>query len=227
MKKLSRFGLAAAVILLTLVAAAYAPQMATATGQVDARLRVLEDIMTIIDQHYVDDVDVDQLLDTATRELLQELDPHSRYYSAEEYKELQEQYRGDYAGIGVSFEMFDGVLTVLDALEGGPSQALGLRPGDQIIEVEGENAIGWTVDEVYAKLRGPQGTRVAVTVRRPGLDELLDYTITRDTVCRHARRRGRLHPSQQLLAEDPRADRARPGGARSTGHAAPGARPAR
>jgi len=182
MRKLSRFGLAAALVILTLVAAAYGPQMVTATGQIDERLRVLEDMMQIIDRHYVDDVDVDELLDRATREVLQDLDPHSRYYSAEDYKAMQEQYRGDYAGIGVSFEMFDGVLTVLDALEGGPSQALGLRPGDQIIEVEGESAVGWTVDEVYAKLRGPQGTRVAVTVRRPGLDELLDYTITRATV---------------------------------------------
>ncbi len=182
MRKLSRFGLALGLVLLTAGAAAYGPRMATAAGQIYSRLQVLEDIMEIIDRHYVDEVDVDELFDNATRGVLENLDPHSRYYSAEEYRELQEQYRGDYAGIGVSFEIFDGVLTVLDALEGGPSQELGLRPGDQIIEVEGQDAVGWDVDKVYERLRGPANTRVNVTVRRPGVEELLDYTITRGNV---------------------------------------------
>jgi len=182
MRKLSRFGLALGLVLLTLGAVAYGPGLATAGGQISSRLQVLEDIMEIIDRHYVDEVDVDELFDNATRGVLENLDPHSRYYSAEEYKEMQEQYRGDYAGIGVSFEIFDGVLTVLDALEGGPSQALGLRAGDEIIEVEGQDSIGWDVDKVYERLRGPAGTRVNVTVRRPGVTELLDYTITRGRV---------------------------------------------
>jgi len=182
MRKLSRFGLALGLVLLTLGAVAYGPGLATAGGQINSRLQVLEDIMEIIDRHYVDEVDVDELFDNATRGVLENLDPHSRYYSAEEYKEMQEQYRGDYAGIGVSFEIFDGVLTVLDALEGGPSQALGLRAGDEIIEVEGQDSIGWDVDKVYERLRGPAGTRVNVTVRRPGVTELLDYTITRGRV---------------------------------------------
>ena len=182
MRKLSRIGLAAALVLLTIAAAAYGPGMATAAGQMYSRLQVLEDIMEIIERHYVDDVDVDELFDNATRGVLENLDPHSRYYSAEEYTALQEQYRGDYAGIGVSFEMFDGILTVLDSLEGGPSRALGIRPGDEIIEVEGQSAIGWTVEEVYENVRGPAGTRVNITVMRPSVDELLQYTITRGNV---------------------------------------------
>ncbi len=182
MRKLSRIGLAAALVLLTIAAATYGPGMATAAGQIYSRLQVLEDIMEIIERHYVDDVDVDELFDNATRGVLENLDPHSRYYSAEEYTALQEQYRGDYAGIGVSFEMFDGILTVLDPLEGGPSRALGIRPGDEIIEVEGQSAIGWTVEEVYENVRGPAGTRVNITVMRPSVDELLQYTITRGNV---------------------------------------------
>jgi len=182
MRTLSRIGLAAALVLLTIAAAAYGPGMATAAGQMYSRLQVLEDIMEIIDRHYVDEVDIDELFDNATRGVLENLDPHSRYYSAEEYTELQEQYRGDYAGIGVSFEMFDGILTVLDALEGGPSQALGIRPGDEIIEVDGQSSIGWTIDQVYENVRGPAGTQVDVTVMRPSVDELLQYTITRGNV---------------------------------------------
>jgi carboxyl-terminal processing protease len=182
MRKLSRLGLALGLVLLTIGAAAYGPSMATAAGQIYSRIEVLGNIMEIIDRHYVDDVDIDELFDNATRGVLENLDPHSRYYSAEEYRAMQEQYRGDYAGIGVSFEMFDGVLTVLDALEGGPSQELGLRPGDEIIEVDGQSAIGWDQDMVYENVRGPAGTRVNVTIRRPGVDELLEYTITRGRV---------------------------------------------
>ena len=182
MRKPSRIGLAAVLVLLAILTVAYGPRMAPAAGQIYSRLQVLEDIMEIIDRQYVDDVDVDELFDNATRGVLENLDPHSNYYSAEEYAALQEQYRGDYAGIGVSFEMFDGVLTVLDALEGGPSQALSIRPGDMIVEVEGQSAIGWTVEEVYDHVRGPAGTRVNVTVIRPGVEELLQYTITRGNV---------------------------------------------
>jgi len=182
MRKLSRVGLAFGLVLLTIGAIAYGPGMATAAGQFYSRLQVLEDIMEIIDRHYVDEVNMDELFDNATRGVLEHLDPHSRYYSADEYREMQEQYRGDYAGIGVSFEIFDGVLTVLDALEGGPSQALGLRPGDQIIEVDGDDAIGWDQDTIYSRVRGPAGSDVHVVVRRPGVDELLEYTITRGRV---------------------------------------------
>ena len=182
MSRLSRFGLAVVLIVLTIGAAVYGPSMAAAAGQIYNRLQVLEEILTIVDRHYVDEVDTDELLEHATRSVLEHLDPHSQYFTAEQYREMQEQYRGDYAGIGVSFEIFDGVLTVLDALDGGPSQALGLRPGDAIVEVEGESAVGWDEETVYARLRGPQGTRVNVSVMRPGLDEMLDYTITRDVV---------------------------------------------
>jgi carboxyl-terminal processing protease len=182
MRNVTKIGLAIALLLLTVVAAAYGPQIATATGDFYARLETLERMMKIIELNYVDDVDVDTLFDDAIEGVLSDLDPHSRYITAEDYRQMQEQYRGDYAGIGVSFELFDGVITVLDPLEGGPSEALGLRPGDQIVRINGTDATDTNVDEVYDRLRGPQGTQVDVTVKRPGLDELLEYTIVRGRV---------------------------------------------
>ncbi len=170
MRKFSRFSLAAALVILTIGALVYGPELATAAGQMYSRLQTMQAMMEIIESNYVDEVDIDELFDNATRGVLENLDPHSRYYSAEEYEAMQETYRGDYAGIGVSFEIFDGVLTVLDALDGGPSQRLGIRPGDEIIGVEGQDSIGWDVDMVYDRLRGPQGTTVNVSVRRPGVD---------------------------------------------------------
>ena len=182
MRKFSRFSIAAALVVLTIGALVYGPELATAAGQMYSRLQTMRAMMEIIESNYVDEVDIDELFDNATRGVLENLDPHSRYYSAKEYEAMQEQYRGDYAGIGVSFEIFDGVLTVLDALDGGPSQRLGIRPGDEIIGVEGQSSIGWDVDMVYERLRGPQGTTVNVSVRRPGVDELLEYAITRGRV---------------------------------------------
>lgn len=182
MKNLTKVGFAVALLLLTMVAAAYGPQMATAAAEFYARMETLERMLKIIELNYVDDVDVDAIIDDAITGILADLDPHSRYITAEEYRQMQEQYRGDYAGIGVSFELFDGVITVIEPLEGGPSEALGLKPGDQIVRINGTDATDTNVEEVYERLRGSRGTRVDVGVRRPGIEELLDYTIERDRV---------------------------------------------
>ena len=187
MRIATRLGLVIALVLLTVGAVTHGSQLTTAAADFYTRVQVFERMMQIIQHNYVDEVDVDELFDSAIAGALEELDPHSRYYTAEQFQQLQEDYRGDYAGIGIAFELFDfagedQVITVIDALEGGPSAALGLRPGDQIVRINGEDATGTTVQQVYDKLRGPRGTRVDVTVRRPGLDELLDYTITRGRV---------------------------------------------
>ena len=172
MHKLSRYGLALGLVLLTVGAIAYGPGMATAAGQVYSRLKVLEDIMQIIDRHYVDDVDVDELFDNATRGVLENLDPHSRYYSAEEYREMQEQYRGDYAGIGVSFEIFDGERYLVPggdsadpvrfpvSIDDGGSWLSGLFGGGKRIKVAGSGS-GLEV-WVDATIRVPHGKSLKV-----------------------------------------------------------------
>ena len=182
MIRLRRVSLAIAILAAVTVTGAAGPRLLTAASEAYQRIEVLSRMFDIIEMYYVDEVDGDDMFRVAVNGMLENLDPHSRYYTAEEYRELQERYRGDYYGIGISFDIFDGVLTVLDALEGGPSEALGLRPGDQIVEIEGENAVGFDTDQVYERLRGPKGTRVSVRVRRPGIDGLLPFTITRDQV---------------------------------------------
>ncbi len=146
------------------------------------RLEVLGRMFEIIEMHYVEEVEAEDMFEYAVSGVLENLDPHSHYYTADEYRNLQERYRGDYFGIGIQFDVFDGVLTVLDALEGGPSQQLGLRPGDQIVRIEGEDATGLDNEQIFERLRGPKGTRVSVTVRRPALDDEWDVNITRDQV---------------------------------------------
>lgn len=170
----------AAALVASVVAAG--PRVAGPVGDLYSRMEVLARMMEIIERHYVEDVTPDQLFRHAVDGVLAELDPHSRYYTSEEYRELTERYRGDYHGIGIQFEILDGYVTVLDAIEGGPSERLGLHPGDQIVAIDGEDAEGIDIETTYEKLRGPKGTDVIVTIRRPGGEELRDYTITRDQV---------------------------------------------
>ncbi len=170
------------LLVLVTVAVAAAPRLVSSTQAFYNRIEVLGRMFEIIEMHYVEDVDADAMFRYAVDGVLENLDPHSRYYTAEEYRDLSERYRGDYFGIGIQFEIFDDVLTVLDALEGGPSAKLGLRPGDQIVKINGESAIGFDNDEVFKRLRGPKGTTVNVTVRRPALDDEWEVTITRDQV---------------------------------------------
>ena len=157
----------------------------TAVGKAHSfykQLEILGRMFEIIEMYYVEKVEADNMFEYAVGGVLDNLDPHSHYYTAEEYRNLQERYRGDYFGIGIQFDIFDNVLTVLDALEGGPSQRLGLRPGDQIIRIEDEDAVGLDNEQIFERLRGPKGTRVTVTVRRPARDQEWDVNITRDQV---------------------------------------------
>jgi carboxyl-terminal processing protease len=165
-----------------IISLAAAPGVVSSTQSLYQRLEVLSRVFEIIEMHYVEDVTAEEMFQYAINGVLENLDPHSRYYTADEYRELTERYRGDYFGIGIQFDIFDGVLTVLDAIEGGPSERLGLRPGDQIVKITGENAIGLDNDQIYERLRGPRGTDVEVTVRRPALDEEWNVNITRDQV---------------------------------------------
>jgi len=174
--------LSALVVIVAVTAAVAGPALASRTQRLAARLDTLSRMFDIIEAYYVEDVGADELFQNAVEGMLDDLDPHSRYLSSERYKAERERYRGDYHGIGIQFDIFDGVLTVLDALEGGPSEKLGLRPGDQIVKITGESAIGMDNDQIYDRLRGPRGTRVEVTVRRPALDEEWDVNITRDEV---------------------------------------------
>mgnify|MGYP001169545753 CR=1 FL=1 len=124
------------------------------------RLEVLGRMFEIIEMYYVEEVGAEDMFEYAVGGVLENLDPHSHYYTAEEYRNLQERYRGDYFGIGIQFDIFDGVLTVLDALEGGPSQQLGLRPGDQIVRIEGEDAVGFDNEEIFGEARRARGMNI-------------------------------------------------------------------
>ncbi len=150
-------------------------------------LKKLENAFMVINERYVQDVDSSVLTESAIEGMLQELDPHSVYIDADQMKDVQEDFNASFEGIGISFEILEGpdgrdTVTVLNPLPGGPSEAAGLHSGDRIVAVDDSSAIGFSTADVQRTLKGPRGTKVDVTVKRPGYPEPLQFTITRDKI---------------------------------------------
>ena len=156
-------------------------------GDAYASIKKIENAFFLIKKHYVEDVDSAQLSEAGVKGMLNTLDPHSVYISKERMERVSESFDASFEGIGISYEFIRGqgeqdTVTVLSALPGGPSEAAGLVSGDRIIAVDDSSAVGFTHEDVQRTLKGPQGTKVDVTVRRPGYDEPLHFTITRDEI---------------------------------------------
>jgi len=147
-------------------------------GQFDVFTQVLK----YINDNYVEDVDGEKLMDGAIAGMLEKLDPHSTYLDGDRNRRMQERNRGNFDGIGISFAIVEGNLTVISAIEGTPSHKLGLRPGDIITHIDRKSAKGIKEDEVFDQLRGPRGSTVHITVRREGVPDPMEYDIIRDQI---------------------------------------------
>jgi carboxyl-terminal processing protease len=139
-------------------------------------------IINFIDQEYVDTVAKNKLIDKAIGAILEDLDPHTYYISAEELAAYTEPLEGNFDGIGVEFLIQDDTVRVISAIEGGPSEELGIQAGDKIIAVEDENIAGVGIgnDDVIKLLKGPSGTEVNVTIFRDKKE--IPFAITRGTI---------------------------------------------
>ncbi|MCS6973500.1 MAG: S41 family peptidase [Cyclobacteriaceae bacterium] len=152
--------------------------------EVDRDVQKLREVLTYISEKYVDDISTTNLTDEAIRHLLTKLDPHSAYIPASERLVANEDLRGNFDGIGIEFNIFQDTIVVVAPLSGGPSEAIGIQSGDKIVAVDDKNVagIGITNAEVMRLLKGPRGTTVKVTIKRPATNDLLEFTITRDKI---------------------------------------------
>lgn len=171
------------VIVATTLAVVHSQEVTRiATEEDRAAFKRLDDLYRTIEKEFYTDVPVKNLFSSALNGMLQQMDPHSSFIDVSDYGLMEEQYRGNYQGIGVSFINIDDKITVMEVMEGGPSVTAGLKMGDQIVEIEGESALGLEADEVQNRLRGPGGTKVKVGIERPGKKELFHTTITRGSI---------------------------------------------
>ncbi|MBW6537355.1 MAG: S41 family peptidase [Mariniphaga sp.] len=141
-------------------------------------------LLRLIDGYYVDSTDIDKLTEKAIINMLSELDPHSVYISKEDVDKMNEPLQGNFEGIGITFNIFKDTLLVTETIPGGPSEKVGLRAGDRIIQVEGKNiaGTGLKTSDVMEMLRGNKGTKVEIKVLRRNIDETLGFTIIRDKI---------------------------------------------
>ncbi len=144
----------------------------------------LDRTLQLINNLYVEDVDSEKLTETAIRAMLLQLDPHSQYLDKDEVKILNEPLQGNFEGIGISFNMATDTLYVMEVISGGPSQKVGIMPGDRFIFVNDTLVAGVKLknEEITKKLRGSKGTSVNVKVMRRGVKDLLEFRIVRDKI---------------------------------------------
>ena len=142
----------------------------------------IEDVLDFVEQNYVDSINRQDLEDKAIVDLLEVLDPHSYYISAEQTQGIGEDMQGNFEGIGVQFRIIKDTINIESTIEGGPSEKVGVSGGDKIISVEDSIVAGVGVSngDVMKLLKGPKGTNVKVSVLRNG--KLLDFEITRDKI---------------------------------------------
>ncbi|MCU7490884.1 MAG: S41 family peptidase [Ignavibacteria bacterium] len=145
-------------------------------------LRKFNEVLQFTDKYYVEEVDSQKLIENAISGMLDSLDPHSVYIPAKQMENVEEQFRGNFEGIGIEFQVVNDTLTVVSPITGGPSEALGIMAGDRIVKIDNQNCVGITTEQVREKLRGTAGSKVTVSISRPGVKGVNDYVITRDKI---------------------------------------------
>ncbi len=144
----------------------------------------LNRLIDYIDYEYVDDVNTDSIVDVTVNKILENLDPHSVYIPKNEYARVTENMKGDFVGIGVSFYNIQDTIVVIKALEGGPSERIGIRGGDRILYANGQQLFNLDIseDSITTHLKGKANTKVTLKVLRKGIEDLLTFKIKRGKV---------------------------------------------
>ena len=147
-----------------------------------SELRAFSEVLSLVEENYVNKVEARKLIRGAIRGMLRTLDPHTTYLSPEYFKEMQVETTGRFGGLGVEISIRDGVLTVVTPIEDTPAYKVGVQAGDQIILIEKEPTKDLSLQEVVKRLRGKPGSKVKITVRRKEEKEPIEFTITREII---------------------------------------------
>jgi carboxyl-terminal processing protease len=150
----------------------------------DKTTRKMSTLFYYINNFYVDTLDMPDLVEKAFVQTLKQLDPHSAYISAKDVQKADEPLKGSFEGVGITFQLFKDTILVVSPIPGGPSDKVGIRAGDKILTVDGEEAFGESINNkwVMEHLRGKKDTKVVVGIYRKGNDDLIDFEIIRDKI---------------------------------------------
>lgn len=172
------------IVALAFVIGFFAGDLANRQSGPTPTQKKFQTIMNLIRKDYVDEVDLDSVLEKTLPNLLSNLDPHSAYISASELQAVNDDLDGSFCGVGVQFMINNDTITVIEVTSGGPSEKVGLMAGDRIVKVDGENVagIGITNEDVIKKLRGERDSRVRLSVKRASSKKLLAFDVTRGDI---------------------------------------------
>jgi len=167
----------------TLILSSWLARQVSAVGR-DAyqNIEAFANVLTMVQKNYVDEVSTDQLIDGAINGMLSSLDPHSAYLTPDLYKELQVDTRGSFGGLGIEITQRNGVLTVVSPIEDTPAARAGVKSGDQIIKIDNEFTKDMTLLQAVKLMRGPEGSKIKLTIRRENAPDWIDLTLKREVI---------------------------------------------
>ena len=153
-------------------------------GIINGSSNKLNALLRVVDDQYVDTVNMDKLVEDALPQILAELDPHSTYIPAQSYEDVNSELEASFSGIGIQFQIQDDTIHVNSVVAGGPSEKVGVMAGDRIVKVNDTLFVGKIVTENEAKrrLKGPKGSQMKISVKRASEKELLDFNIIRGDI---------------------------------------------
>lgn len=171
-----------AILVSALVGGLFGRSAMATEDKVPEHYKTFTAALQAIETSYVDPVESDRLVYSAIHGMLQTLDPHSNFMDPREYAQMRERQEGHYYGLGITIVVVDGDITVQKVFEASPVYKKGVRVGDIVVKIMGEEAKGWTSDQAVKRLRGPKGTSVAIALKRRGYDDLIALDVPRDEI---------------------------------------------
>jgi carboxyl-terminal processing protease len=150
------------------------------------KLELFSQVLFNLQQNYVDTVNTDDLINAAIDGMLDELDPHTTFFEPADFEKFNTSTKGEFGGLGITINKIGDYITVVSPIEGTPAYRMGIMAGDKISKVDGLSVVGMSTDDAIQEMRGDVGTRVVITIKRPGVKEELDFEIIRDTIVIHS-----------------------------------------
>ncbi len=168
-------------------------QGSTGSANVYQRAKLFDDVLSHIADYYVDTLGEGQLYNMAIDGMVKELhDPYSVFLTGRDLTGLNEVTTGNYGGLGIQIEVRDNAVVVVAPLPDSPAERAGIMTGDRIVEVNGQSTAQWTQDQALRNLRGPENTSVALKIQRPGVTDLIPFSLTRAKIHAHSVRTAML-----------------------------------
>jgi len=145
-------------------------------------LQLFNEVLIKLKQNYVTDLNDEEIIKAAIEGMLGSTDPHTTYFTADQFSDFTTTTKGEFGGLGIQIDKKGEYITVVSPIEGTPAYRMGLTAGDRIIRVDGVSVVNANTDEAIKKMRGQVGTKVTLTISRPGIAEPMDFEIIRETI---------------------------------------------